>query len=249
LAAGEYKVTAAPAGSLGYAGERYEGCVSVAPPGNVSDIDFSLECGGCISGYIYQPDNSTPIKRAQINIYQYDSGSWVYRTHTYTYGDGHYETPGLSPQQYKVQVVADGYAREWYDSVYNEAEATSVEVACLANTSGIDSILSPYQVTWLPPLSTQEICAAQAGSTVPIKFQVADAEGNPVSGMSVMVTIVRDSDGATVLSGYAVYEPDIPGYRINAKTKDWSLGDYTICLSISEDATYGMSVVEKGKAK
>jgi protocatechuate 3,4-dioxygenase beta subunit len=373
LAAGEYRVVASVAASLGYAGQRYEGCVPVTPPVNVSNIDFSLGCGGSISGFVYQPDGTTPVELAQLNLYEYDSGSsqWVWRTFTWTYMDGHYQTVGLTPKQYKVQVVADGYTTQWYNNVYSEAEATPIDSACSTNTSGINFTLSQYvpvgsdvtvedtvvgvsvhfeqvaeggtmevdvtgeppapttgfaflgkyydvsteasysgtvmvtitydetdlegqpeenlrlyhwtgsawedvtvsldvvnnlitgevnslswfaagiapEVTWLPPLSTQQVYAAQDGSTVPIKFQLTDVTGNPVTETNVIVTIIRDSDRTQVFSGFAIYQSDIPGYKINVQTKDWAVGDYTIYLSTNHGTKYGMSIIQKGQAK
>jgi len=105
---------------------------------------------------------------------------------------------------------------------------------------------TPPEVTWLPPLSTQELYMAQAGSTLPIKFQLTDTEGNPVSEASIIVT-VTDSGGVVVFSELA----DFTGnhYHLNVKTKGWDPGEYTIRLSISEDVTYGLSLVEKRQAK
>lgn len=102
-------------------------------------------------------------------------------------------------------------------------------------------------VTWLPPLTTQEIYTAQAGSTIPVKFQLTDGDGLPITGEEVMVTVTRNSDSAVVFSGMAVYQDEIPGYKINVKTKGWEDGEYTISLSVSEDATYGLVILDKGK--
>ena len=82
-----------------------------------------------------------------------------------------------------------------------------------------------------------------------LQFLLTDTDSNPVAGADVTVTVTRDSDGLLVLSGIAVYESDIPGYRINAQTKDWELGEYTIKLSVNRNAGYGLSLVQKGQAK
>ncbi|MFC1977807.1 hypothetical protein ACFLWS_06065 [Chloroflexota bacterium] len=85
---------------------------------------------------------------------------------------------------------------------------------------------------------------------MPIKFQLTDLSGNLVGNASVIVTIT--GGGGTVLSDFAIYEADIQGYRINAQTKDWELGEYTINVTVPSlylSAEYGLILVEKGQAK
>ena len=38
-------------------------------------------------------------------------------------------------------------------------------------------------------------------------------------------------------------------YQVNVKTQGWTLANYTIHLSVSEEATCGLSLVQKGQAK
>ncbi|MFC1977224.1 leucine-rich repeat domain-containing protein [Chloroflexota bacterium] len=108
------------------------------------------------------------------------------------------------------------------------------------------------QITWLPPLATSEVYIVQDGSTVPIKFQLTDLNGNPVGDASVMVTVTRDgdSDGLPVLSKFADFKGN--HYHLNVKTKGLEPGEYTVSVSVPDlyfGAKYGLSVVEKGKAK
>ena len=142
----------------------------------------------------------------------------------------------------------------WNGSIWEDVTVLPVDTANKL-IKGLVTSLSPFvvgippEVTWLSPLSTGEVYVAQDGSTVPIKFKLTGADGNPVNEASVFVTIIRESDKSIVFSELAVYHPDIPGYKVNAQTKEWDLGEYTIRLSVNQDATYGLSLVEKGQAK
>ena len=106
-----------------------------------------------------------------------------------------------------------------------------------------------FSVDWLPPLTTQEIYTAQNGSTIPVKFQIIDAEGNPVANEDVTVTVTRNSDAMVVFSGQAIYKPDSAAYKVNVKTKGWENGEYTITTSASEDGCYSLNVVDKARGK
>lgn len=106
-----------------------------------------------------------------------------------------------------------------------------------------------FSVNWLPPLTTQEVYTMQNGSTVPVKFQILDEEGYPVTGEEVMVTVTRNSDATVVFSGPAVYQPDSEAYKVNVKTKGWENGEYTITTSASEEDCYSLNVVDKAKGK
>ena len=156
--------------------------------------------------------------------------------------------------------IPDGQAEEdlrllhWDGAVPDDVTVLPVDTDNNQITGVVTSLCRlavgiPPVVTWLPPLSNETAYQAQAGSTVPVKFQLTDADGNMVSDQNVMVTVMPNSGGVAVLTGLAIYETEIPGYRINVKTKGWDIGDYTIHISINQDAEYDLSVVEKGKAK
>jgi hypothetical protein len=137
----------------------------------------------------------------------------------------------------------------WEDVTLLTVDTENNEITGIVSSLSWFAIGTPlFEVTWLPPLAINEVYLAQDGSTVPVKFQLTDVNGNLVNDVSVIVT-VTDSEGTEVLSGPATYESDIPGYKINAQTKEWELGEYTIQLSVSKDATYGLILLEKGQAK
>jgi len=229
LATGEYRVSAVSAASLGYAGQRYSQCVSVAPPGNVSNIDFSLVCGGSLSGFVYEPDSITPIERAQVNIYEYDTNSamWIYRTHTYTYINGHYQTPGLSPQEYKVQAVADGYVRQWYQNVRNEADATPLEIVCSVDIPGINFVLVPPSTdATLSNLTMSQGTLTPAFD--PIITSYSDSVLYGVTSMAITPT-VNESHASLTVNGTPVVSgsPSVP--------ISLSVGDNTITTVVTAE--------------
>lgn len=112
-----------------------------------TDIDFTLDEGGTISGKITEEDGVTPIPGAEICVDTYDayfhpsscSGSSVN-------GDGTYTFNGLSSGTYRVWAKAPGFAHEHYDGVPyygNENNATPVSVTLGQDTPNIDIMLDP----------------------------------------------------------------------------------------------------------
>ena len=77
-----------------------------------SNINFTLEQGGSISGYVH--DNvDNPIPNAQVILW--DSNGW-WLGDTWTNASGTYALLGLSTGNYQIRVQADGYAMELYDN-------------------------------------------------------------------------------------------------------------------------------------
>jgi len=110
----------------------------------------------------------------------------------------------------------------------------------------------PYKVTWLPPLSTQEIYTMHDGATLPVKFNLINPDGSQATDANVMVVITEDATGTQWSSETAVYDPALPGYSVKVSTQGWPLGEYTISLvgdRLVHDATYGLNLVEAGKGK
>ncbi len=81
-----------------------------------SDIDFSLEVSGVLSGTITDQDTGTPIANAQVILGLVDSDLWNSWS-TWTDGSGYYQFEGMSPgpSQYIVSATSPGYVTEWYD--------------------------------------------------------------------------------------------------------------------------------------
>jgi len=143
LVTGEYHVEAY---AEGYVREYYDNVydydqatpVSVTMPDDTPGIDFTLDLGGAISGHVYQSDGTTPIEGAWVYAYPIDDG---YGMGASTAFDGSYTITGLMTGQYRVRAYAEGYVREYYDGVYDYAQATPVSVSMPDDTPGIDFTL------------------------------------------------------------------------------------------------------------
>jgi hypothetical protein len=118
--------------------------VTVNEENSPSGIDFSLEIGCTISGYV-KDDNDNPIANSWLYLYDYDSlhGQWLFRESGWTGADGYYETRGLPNGTYAVRAQATGYASEWWDDTYYKDLATPVEVTGPVNIENINFNLAP----------------------------------------------------------------------------------------------------------
>ncbi|MCJ7575497.1 MAG: carboxypeptidase regulatory-like domain-containing protein [Dehalococcoidia bacterium] len=138
LPSGNYRVSAE---ATGFIEEYYDNVydwsdatpVPVVKPNNTSNIDFSLELGGSISGVV-KDDSGDPIAGAWVYASGYDSG-WGYAS---TRNDGSYIVSGLPSGNYRVGAEATGFIEEYYDNVYDWSDASPVPVIKPNNTSNID---------------------------------------------------------------------------------------------------------------
>lgn len=132
----------------------------------------------------------------------------------------------------------------------------------MGNKTNASFSFNVFKLSWLPPLSTQEIYALQNGSTLPIKFSVLDLEGKLIAESSVKIEILNSNQ--ELVAG-----PFIPGinpvvgidlqnhqYHFNLKTKDENLksGIYTLKASFFSPSLFGSAstsfeLLEGGKAK
>ncbi len=227
------------------------------PPGeNVQvtdpDIGVTVEFGSVSEGgdtsIVISDEEPAPTAGFEFQGQYYDIVTTATYSDTITVSIG-YDDTGMTPEEEDALRLYHWNGSEWEDVTLLPVDTANNLITGEVSSLSWFAIGTPPSVTWLPPLTTQEIYVAQDGSTIPVKFRLTDTDGNPVTDAGVTVTVTRDSDGLVALSGIVVYEPDIPGYKINAQTKDWELGEYTIKLSVNKDAGYGLSLVEKGQAK
>jgi protocatechuate 3,4-dioxygenase beta subunit len=145
---GTYRVRANPCeNGLDYVSEwyndTYDGdeatAVSVTAPDDTSCINFTLEVGGTISGYVYQVDGVTPLSNAQVCIECYDSGEGFGCVNSDA--SGFYQAFGMSSGDYRVDAIAQGYVTEWYDNTLWHHEAQPVSVNAPDNTPNINFTL------------------------------------------------------------------------------------------------------------
>lgn len=134
---------------------------------DITGIDFSLTLGGGISGIVYDKNDGSPIKDADIWIrpskYQYDEGF-----HAYSDSNGYYLVEGLTLGFYKASVGANGYSLlRYYDDVYGWDNANVIEVNPPDITEAIDISLElagsitgfVYEIDSVTPINDADICA------------------------------------------------------------------------------------------
>jgi hypothetical protein len=98
---------------------------------------------------------------------------------------------------------------------------------------------------FLAPLNT--VAALAAGRTVPIKFQLTDANGHYITSLAaVQSLIIRNGAGTDVTAGAGStqlrYDPSANQYVFNWQTKGLGVGSYQIMLSLNDGTTYTRTV-------
>ena len=144
---GSYRVEAT---APGYATEFFEESVGwdeaipvvVTASNETQGINFTLEVGGTISGYVYQEDGVTPLPNVHVYAEDYDTDVWVDGTNTDQ--DGYY-TLVVPTGTYRVRACPScngiNYVSEWYNDTYDWDEATAVSVTAPDETTGINFTL------------------------------------------------------------------------------------------------------------
>jgi len=105
--------------------------------------------------------------------------------------DGSYEISGLPPGEYYVRCFAPGYIEEYYDNVYDPAQAKSINVDGITPTTGIDFSLTPVLYLRSPDAEA----GGRSGGNVFGK--VADTNGKALHGATVYLL---NNDGKPVSS-------------------------------------------------
>ncbi|MBK8027377.1 MAG: carboxypeptidase regulatory-like domain-containing protein [Chloroflexi bacterium] len=104
-----------------------------------TDIDFTLEPGGVVSGTVYEEDGSTPVPYANVGL-NLPVGHCADQNGVFTL----YGVPLNTP--FKVHASASGqswcgnpnghFVQEWYDNVADEAQATEITLTPAQSTRG-----------------------------------------------------------------------------------------------------------------
>jgi len=105
---------------------------------SVTDIDFTLVRGGRIAGLVATAEDSTPIPKALVRVFDPDSGRHI---RGYSNERGEYEIGGLPTGSYLVQVIAEGFFSEFFENARHRGDATPVEVVAPETTPDIDFFL------------------------------------------------------------------------------------------------------------
>ncbi|MBI2303319.1 MAG: carboxypeptidase regulatory-like domain-containing protein [Chloroflexi bacterium] len=121
---------------------NYATLITVTAPYATPNINFALEVGGAVAGFVYEVDSTTPISGTRVSVSVYGGGG----PSGYAYSDinGHYRVQGLpSRNDYEVSAFAAGYAKEYYYETWDWHSLTRVSVTAPYTTTGIDFTLEP----------------------------------------------------------------------------------------------------------
>ncbi len=153
---GQYLIEDVPAGKFivvsrapGYLHEFYNeqtlkidaDILQVIADTTIDGIDFTLEHGGSISGMVATEEDSTPVAKALVRVFDSNSDRHIV---TYTNRDGEYKIGGLPTGSYQVQVMARDFFPEFYDNARKRADATLVDVTVPDETPDIDFYLTKH---------------------------------------------------------------------------------------------------------
>jgi hypothetical protein len=152
---GSYTIDGLPSGSFrvlasanGYVREYSDGAyfadeatpVEVTAPGTLSNVDFTLDLGGSISGIVAQADG-TLLSAVEVGASMVD-GSYE-SAEFLTSADGSYTVAGLPSGDYLVSARSKGYVTEYYEGAYIGDQSTSIAVTQFEDTPNIDFTLDP----------------------------------------------------------------------------------------------------------
>ncbi len=105
-------------------------------------INFTLDPGGSISGTVASAIDSLPVVKALVQVWAADS---KHGRRTFTDENGEYKMGGLATGSHLVQVIADGFHAQFYETSRTRDQADLVEVTAPNETSGIDLFLHPKE--------------------------------------------------------------------------------------------------------
>ena len=110
---------------------------------DTSDINFTLELGGSISGWVTEDGTGAPIEGIGVEACEYDDPDWDGPCfYGGTEADGSYLIRGIPVGTYRVKTGWDGnWVEEFYPGTTNWELAEPVDVLLDANISGINFIL------------------------------------------------------------------------------------------------------------
>ncbi len=170
--------------------------VSVIAPNITSNINFTMNVGGIISGHVYRSDGITPVVNATVCALTTGAGS-NYEYYGDSAKDGSYTITGLYPGNYRVWSSASGYITEYYKEVYYSGAATAVNVTVANDTPDINFTMEKggvisghiYQSDGLTPIIGASIYASsiETGDTY-------SGQGTSASDGSYTITGLRSGN-------------------------------------------------------
>ncbi|WP_462412897.1 PxKF domain-containing protein [Neobacillus sp. Marseille-QA0830] len=158
----------------------------------------------------------------------------IYRSST---PDGQYEKIGTSsiPEfTDKTSPIGTSYYKVTAVNSEGESNLPIVAASDTINSSGI-----------LAPVKTDGSSSHKAGSTIPVKFQLTDKDGNYLTGAAAKI-YVEDANGVSASSAVNDnsfrYDADANQYIFNLSTKSMSAGDYKVRVDVGERTIYSFKI-------
>ncbi|MFQ6091231.1 MAG: T9SS type A sorting domain-containing protein [bacterium] len=223
--AGSYYLWLRPHNGDQYVGVYYDNALYVedATPipvvnGDTTLVNFTVEKGGSISGYILVP-RCNQIAFLQFLLYR-EKTSGQFEHFEMEYIDcrsGPYFIEGVPTGTYKVEVSLDRWAVKYYDDAYTLKEATPVQVTAPGETDGIDFVINPaisgtiFDSTGATPLSNCNVRAYDAETK-----ELAGETGTDASGRYILTNLSGDYK----IYAYSYDDPYLVGEYFDG-TQDW----------------------------
>ncbi|MCD6305890.1 MAG: carboxypeptidase regulatory-like domain-containing protein [Deltaproteobacteria bacterium] len=237
---GDYRIAGLPQGDnyihacascsgLSYANEWYDNVVNcneaspvvVAVGQDYPGVNFSLEEGGSISGFVYAAeDGVTPIAGATVGVEMF-TGGWGMGAAT-TGPDGSYTLTNLPTGEYRVNAWAEGRAREYWQDVLWHHLASPVSVAGGEDTANITFTLGPGGSI------SGQVATANPGALLANISVEAHRQGD--EGAAGVTTL---PDGTYTIAGLPFGD-----YKVNApSTGRWGSGDDQYAIQYHDHQT------------
>ncbi|MCG8605004.1 carboxypeptidase regulatory-like domain-containing protein [bacterium] len=163
---------------------------------DTTGVDFTLEKGGSIAGFVGSNPDSLPLARSLVQVWNTENK--VGRK-TYTDDSGQYKVEGLPTGDYIVHVIARGFHPEFYEDARHRRDATRVAVVSPNESSPVD--------LYLDPISRQR--GTLAGRVI------SDADDAPIQAAVVIAVSLNNRRPFITFSGpFGFYElTDVPEGR------------------------------------
>ena len=185
--------------------------VEVTAPNDRPNINFTLEVGGTISGFVHEVDGTTPIPNLRVHAFDFNTGDFVGGSSTGA--DGSYSFPVLTGT-YRVEAcpACDGptnLVNEWYLETPRHDDATLVSVTAPNDTPNINFTLEVGEVDLAAiSLEKSELLTISVGQSVTMPVTLTVGSGGPLSQTDISYEILQispaypdlpDSDGDGVV--------------------------------------------------
>lgn len=221
-------VNTASFGVLGHSALLAGDSTGATPAGAVPKAGVVIGVGGTIDGTIVAASTSAGVGRITVQAVRDSASGPVLVSSAATASDGSYALVGLLPGQYKLHLVAAGYADQWYPDVTSEQSATPVTVNSEGSTDGVNATVTGQPATISGTVATGQTPAP------PVTVTVTSTSGPSAPP----VTVTTDASGTYLVSGLAapgVYDLSFTsaGYQVASDTEEVAAGEAHIANPVT----------------